>query len=491
MNFKRYHVSKNLFDEIYPNIVSDTPKYKSIYVGDGDFTLSTNCPRYTTAAAMLFLLAGNVSGGASTAVNGVSVGISKTVTAVNGYVTIAYRYYPGLDPRDYQTMLNLGSTPQPYEPYSSEVWHDISHYIHNTSTDTLTTLPAVVYPNDTTATVGLKGQMEQSGTPTPTTPIQPQECGEKTGNLFDVNIFKKYIVNSGGDLRYGVGVGILPIGNYTFSTDVLETHLPLYLTQVSNGTYTTIRIDNDLPYTFTADGNTDYIFRTASSNEFSSWRSLGYTNTMLNSGSTPLPYEPYGYKIPILSNSTTTPVYLDQVQSTRRIKKLVLTGNENWYYRQGNPPNVFFFDMIDLYVVSNCGLCTHYPNQDIGNFDTLEDKHLLVRLSADNTKSYIAIRNSNFADRFSFKDYIAAQYAAGTPVCVWYALEEPTTGIVNEPLRKIGDYADEVTGITIPTIAGGDTLSIGTTLQPSEVTATYKGWHPVSAVHERESGQWD
>ena len=98
---------------------------------------------------MLFLLAGNVSSGASTPNNGVSVGISRTVAAVNGYITIAYRYYTDTDPRDYQTILNSGDIALPYEPYSSEVWHDISHYIYKTDTDTITT-PAVLYLNDTT-----------------------------------------------------------------------------------------------------------------------------------------------------------------------------------------------------------------------------------------------------------------------------------------------------------------------------------------------------
>lgn len=46
-------------------------------------------------------------------------------------------------------------------------WTDTPHYVHSTSTDTLTTLPAVVYPNATTATVGLKGNTSQaSGTTT-------------------------------------------------------------------------------------------------------------------------------------------------------------------------------------------------------------------------------------------------------------------------------------------------------------------------------------
>ena len=101
-------------------------------------------------------------------------------------------------------------------------WTNTTHYIHKTATDTITTLPAVLYPTGTTATVGLKGQTVQSGTPTPDTPIMPQGTGD------------------------------------------LET--------------------------------------------------IG-----TKAGQ---------YKIPISSANTTTPIYLGEVETTRRVKKLVLTGEE-------------------------------------------------------------------------------------------------------------------------------------------------------------------
>ena len=102
----------------------------------------------------------------------------------------------------------------------------------------------------------------------------------------------------------------------------------------------------------------------------------------------------------------------------------------------------------------------------------------------------VYIRDSSYSTIADFKSYLQQQYAAGTPVTVWYVLATSTTGIVNEPLRKIGTYADEVSGISIPTTAGANTLSVDTTLQPSEVTAMYKGWHPVADVHERDNGAW-
>ena len=49
---------------------------------------------------------------------------------------------------------------------ASDTWVD-SHYIMGTSTDTIATLPAVLYSNDATATAGLKGNTsQQSGTTT-------------------------------------------------------------------------------------------------------------------------------------------------------------------------------------------------------------------------------------------------------------------------------------------------------------------------------------
>lgn len=61
---------------------------------------------------------------------------------------------------------------------------------------------------------------------------------------------------------------------------------------------------------------------------------------------------------------------------------------------------------------------------------------------------------------------------------IWYVLAEPETAIVNEPLAKIGYYCDELhsedAGVTIPTAKGSNTLSVDTTVQPSEMTIKYR-----------------
>lgn len=274
-----------------------------------------------------------------------------------------------------------------FKKRGSGKWTDTPNYIHKTDVDTITTLPADIYPTGTTATVGLKGNMEQNGTPTPTTPIQPQE----TGDLETV----------------GVKAG--------------------------------------------------------------------------------------QYKIPISSANTTTPIYLGEVQTTRKIKKYEFTGQEN--ISLYNAAGLLGFQYLMGTMQSNMrtnGLCTHFVPQTTGSGRTgdgitfgANNQYLYFTFSAATISAY------NLTDVESISSFLRAQYAAGTPVTVWYVLETPTTGIVNEPLRKIGDYADEVSGITIPTITGANTIDVDTTLKPSEVSINYHGWHSIQSLHGFNGTSWN
>lgn len=111
----------NLWDEIYEE--DGTLHYVPIAVGDGLFTLSTTIPN--GPPANIFFLAGNVGSGASTVRNGVWGENSRTIEAVDGYVTIAYEagqsYGEQCYPWNNDTMLNAGSTALPYEPYGYRV----------------------------------------------------------------------------------------------------------------------------------------------------------------------------------------------------------------------------------------------------------------------------------------------------------------------------------------------------------------------------------
>ena len=373
--------------------------------------------------------------------------------------------------------------------YNGSTWQHSLRKL-GTSTDTLTTLPADVYADGQSATVGLVGNMEQSLTPTPTTPIQPSECGERTGNLLNraTSTVGKIIANNGtitDNENYSVS-DYIPVtaGDYSFSlinnyTGAANTNNRVLWFDSTKENRELI-FDNagvrpeNVVGTFTV-ANSGYL-------RFS-YRNTD-TNIMLNTGSTALPYEPYGYKIPISSASTTTPVYLGEVQTTRKIVKRTFNGSES--FSSGSVIGQIRFS-TGLTLIDDAAICSHY---------------ILKETYSSTGKPYIRLKSNTVwfelddtgyetkeACLADFITYLQQQYAAGTPVCVWYVLATPTTGIVNEPIRKIGDYADTVSGITIPTITGKDTVDVETTLKPSEVSLAYTGWHDASAK-EWDGSEW-
>lgn len=175
------------------------------------------------------------------------------------------------------------------------------------------------------------------------------------------------------------------------------------------------------------------------------------------------------YKIPISSANTTTPVYLGEVQTTRRVKKLVLTGNETGWTKNIVTENNAYYRAFSEYYRYN-GLCSHYAIVDNVRAET--------GIFFGGTINFLTKLSDEIDTVDKWKSYLQQQYAAGTPVTVWYVLANPETAVVNEPLQKIGDYADSLTseqaGIQIPTIVGDNTLSVNTTVQPSEMQIVYK-----------------
>lgn len=513
MNFKKYHVSRNLFDaataygELYSNgVVSGNTLtisrirnfFNENQIGK-QITISIRADKVT--ATRIFIVA-DVSDNTynSNSIYGGNTGVMQvTVTpqSTSDYWLISYGSNANNECIVSNIMLNSGSQPLPYEPYSSEVWHDIPHYIHNTSTNTITTLPAVLYPTGTTATVGLKGNAVQSTTPTPQNPVMPNGTGERTAQLFDYQTMAhgadgKYL-DENGDLQSSSAWAVtdfIPCNGSAFTLHKVGGGLPaicLYDVEkqyIIGKKYNTGGAANKVDITITSQINASYI-------RFSWYRANDasrddLTAIMLNTGSEPLPYEPYGIKIPISSANTTMPVYLGEVQTVRAIKKLVLTGEENFNTDTYLRFSIFIGDIKTSTSRTGRSYCSHY--ECLYHAEPYDNDWNNVYYQNGGT---LYFHDRRFDTVTAFKSYLAAQYAAGTPVTVWYVLSSATTGTVNEPLMKIGDYADTVSNVSIPVTAGGDTISVGTTVQPSEVTVNYKGWHPVADVHERDSGQWD
>lgn len=248
------------------------------------------------------------------------------------------------------------------------------------------------------------------------------------------------------------------------------THLE-YIWAGGSPTPTEHEYTGAVPYTFTADGS-----------PLISWRISG--NTIQNGTPTPSnPVDVVGvgelettgehagqYKIPILCGGTTTPVYLGEVETTRLVKKLVLTGEETWY-------------SSSKYVGSMYAYLSQFPGIAAGS--PIYCSHLIAVDSTSQYQRGACLCETSSVNLWifdtttspaAFKAYLAAQYSNGTPVIIWYVLETPETAVVNEPLMKIGDYADEVSNVaTIPTVNGSNTFDVDTTVKPSEVYIKYKG----------------
>ena len=163
--------------------------------------------------------------------------------------------------------------------------------------------------------------------------------------------------------------------------------------------------------------------------------------TMLNLGSTPLPYSPYLNK--------TTPIYLGEVPTIRRIKKLVLTGEEEYVYDASYTRFYFAIsDMIGIGVRLTPLYCTHYQNISDGR-PVGDVPNNSIYTGGGNDADKVFIKTTDYTSASDFKSYLTQQYQNGTPVTIWYILADPQTGIVNEPLARIGNYADELTEISV------------------------------------------
>lgn len=190
-----------------------------------------------------------------------------------------------------------------------------------------------------------------------------------------------------------------------------------------------------------------------------------------DNGEYPTEFEPYGYKIPLACASVTTPLYLGEQQTVRRIKRLELDGTEDWQFGSSDENRTVCdmkFTGANTSVVGKCSYIDWKASYESTEYNRVVlDSYQGGRLFVSMTKDLVGSSVN------AFKQYLAAQYAAGTPVTVWYVLAEPETGIVNEPLYRIGDYADTLTTTTpIPTAKGSNALTVDTTVQPSEVSIT-------------------
>lgn len=320
----------------------------------------------------------------------------------------------------------------------------------------------------------IKGNGQQSGTPSPQNIVPFDGTGERTGNLYDINAHDtnngyadNVQLNSDGTTAIWGSVEIseyIPIDgdtSYTFNG----------IGSYNSPAYCLYDVDKQLIGGYAYSGRSIISFTSPSNARYFRFTHIkSSTKAMLVKGtytaSTMPAFVPYGFYIPLTAASVTTPLYLGEVSTVRRVGKIVLTGAEDW----GTDTNVgirrfyAFFSVLNNVTVRR-GWCTHFKYQGLNEYYSCYK-------ASDSTRVYIFTDHVNTVK--DFKAWLASEYAAGHPVTIWYILASEQTGIVNEPLMKIGDYADELTTTTpIPTAKGSNTLTVDTTVQPSEVSITY------------------
>ena len=350
---------------------------------------------------------------------------------------------------------------------------------------TITGTPPISFKSDGKPLTAwsIAGAMQQDSVPSPDSPVVPQECGDRTGNLVTETItnvtgyfrvlFDKKELLSAVETERTLTVSFETDVKLSSNSVYLVTNDPSYsrIVAVIFGTGT-------VSATFTLSDDDVAAIQAAQTFRFQIYESgtdfSNSGNAMLNTGSTAKPYEPYGVKIPL--SLSTTPIYLDEplrrigdyadsVSSdgvvTRRIKKLVLTGTEDFTSTATGGLYIYraFTDKTAyLRNSDNAVTSTHYrgiaPVERGAELATLQTALLVAE---GNTNRYLYFKTL-YGEIATFKAFLSAQYAAGTPVCVWYVLATQTTSTVTAP--------------TLTTAKGSNTLTVGTELQPSSVSIT-------------------
>lgn len=334
----------------------------------------------------------------------------------------------------------------------------------------------------------IAGNGQQTGTPTPDAPIMPEECGDSTANLFDGQIFITsypiYATFNDGIVNVTNLVGAMYNPGITVDIEGTTTAFlePIARDNCSNKGRVSFILDDDTTQEMTVTDENGAIVA-ASYKTFTkkiksirlNWAGVSTSGfafrlTIVSGATEPASYIPYGYQLPITSNGTTQNAYLtepirkidgyaDVLESSgtviRYVKKLVLTGSEEWNIFTNAGRVSFYTNVADG--TTRKIISTHFakcpenksfpePSTILYNGDT--NKNMIFRMADDTT----------ITDVDDFKAWVAQRYNNETPVTIWYVLETAQT--------------ESFTAPTISTVKGTNSLTVDTTLQPSAVSVT-------------------
>lgn len=150
----------------------------------------------------------------------------------------------------------------------------------------------------------------------------------------------------------------------------------------------------------------------------------------------------------------------------RKCGIIVLDGTEDWQIPSGTSSGfvglLYVAGIIPAIANAQSCICTHFSGR-VGNTaqTLLQDGEIKCNTSSTNGNRITVKAAAYDKDPTAFKAFLAAQYAAGTPVIVVYPLAEPTT--------------ESVAGQALHTTAGDNVASVTAEVSDITLTAEYKG----------------
>lgn len=344
----------------------------------------------------------------------------------------------------------------------------------------------------------ITGNTVQNGTPTPENPVEVQAVGDRTGNLFDYST-----IRTGYRIAWATGA------DYPDNTAMMSDYI-----KVKNTTYrcsgkaVIICYDGNKNYlgvlnksmVVEKEVGTFYDMFTINDNECKFIKLLTYqgfvigNKTMLNEGSTALPYEPYGYKIPVVTRGKNlfdkTAVRYELAIGASSLVDYpgsaifiipAIKGIKNYTLKVKSD--------VDISIIRLAFYDKPIPvsGEHVNNMKQISNsKNPIVTSSNENNLPYIIVQISGaFVDSYGLD---TVQLEIGDTATPYEPYHEPITTPIylptplysGEVMRSDGTIArsdgttETFTAPQIPTLNGATVIDVDTAVKPESMTIKYR-----------------
>ena len=321
----------------------------------------------------------------------------------------------------------------------------------------------------------LYGNSIQDGEPTPEAPIEVESVGDKTNNLIPYPWYETsktqngvtFTDNGDGTLTLNGTASATTVFYFSYQKPIIKPNVTYSFYGMDGGSGTTfeMRVTDTLTTAHSSRNNEPKTFSYEDTSKFSVMLYIRagsvfndfVVTPMLEEGTTATGFERYGYRIPIKvrnKNLITGQMLIEH--------GFVLQDDGSYYVSRSNTPykkilykntqqiqgsmTLSFYSKFVLY--NNTGGCfpmiyyTDGTRYSFGGYLNTEYQKLKYTTPSNKTIDYISWMYATGTAETYIKDM---QLEIGTETEYEEGIEPITTNIyLNEPLRKIGDYADYI-----------------------------------------------